>query len=111
MLEGALDVGEVMLRTSGLVKEYAGRRGKPPVRALRGVSLELQTGRTLGVVEAPIEEAFLRDDIQARLAKVAAQQSAVHMRARRERNAASAATIHRRVAEAWRACLRRCRPR
>ena len=38
--------------------------------------------------EAPIEEAFLRDDIQARLAKVAAQQSAVHMRARRERNAA-----------------------
>ena len=50
MLEGALDVGEVMLRTSGLVKEYTGRRGKPPVRALRGVSLELQTGRTLGVV-------------------------------------------------------------
>src|SRR6476646_3201508 len=35
--------------------------------------------------EAPIEEAFLRDDIQARLAKVAAQQSAVHMRARRRR--------------------------
>ncbi len=50
VLEGARDVGEVMLRTSGLVKEYAGRRGKPPVRALRGVSLELQTGRTLGVV-------------------------------------------------------------
>ncbi len=43
-------MGEVMLRASGLVKEYGGRRGKPPVRALRGVSLELETGRTLGVV-------------------------------------------------------------
>jgi hypothetical protein len=38
--------------------------------------------------QAPIEEAFLRDDIQNRLAKVAAQQSAARMRARREHNAA-----------------------
>jgi hypothetical protein len=38
--------------------------------------------------QAPNEEAFLRDDIQTRLAKVAAQQSAARMRARREHNAA-----------------------
>jgi oligopeptide/dipeptide ABC transporter ATP-binding protein len=43
-------VGAVMLRATGLVKEYASRRGQPPVRALRGVSLELEAGRTLGVV-------------------------------------------------------------
>jgi oligopeptide/dipeptide ABC transporter ATP-binding protein len=43
-------VGEVMLRATDLVKEYAGRRGTPPVRAVRGVSLELEAGRTLGVV-------------------------------------------------------------
>ena len=46
--ERAMD--EVMLTARGLVKEYAGRRGRPPVRALRGVSLELAAGRTLGVV-------------------------------------------------------------
>jgi oligopeptide/dipeptide ABC transporter ATP-binding protein len=43
-------VGEVTLRAEGLVKEYAGRRGRPPVRAVRDVSLELEAGRTLGVV-------------------------------------------------------------
>ena len=43
-------MGGVMLRAEGLVKEYAGRRGRPPVRAVRDVSLELETGRTLGVV-------------------------------------------------------------
>jgi len=50
VLEGALDVGEVTLRAASLVKEYAGRRGRPPVRAVRDVSLELEAGRTLGVV-------------------------------------------------------------
>ena len=43
-------MGEVTLRAEGLVKEYAGRRGRPPVRAVRDVSLELEAGRTLGVV-------------------------------------------------------------
>jgi oligopeptide/dipeptide ABC transporter ATP-binding protein len=40
----------VMLRADGLVKEYEGRRGRPPVRAVRDVSLQLEAGRTLGVV-------------------------------------------------------------
>ena len=43
-------MGAVMLRAEGLVKEYAGRRGRPPVRAVQDVSLELEAGRTLGVV-------------------------------------------------------------
>jgi oligopeptide/dipeptide ABC transporter ATP-binding protein len=43
-------MGEVTLRADNLVKEYAGRRGRPPVRAVRDVSLELEAGSTLGVV-------------------------------------------------------------
>jgi len=39
--------------------------------------------------QAPIEEAFLRGDVQARLAKVAAEQAAARSRGRREREAAS----------------------
>jgi ABC-type glutathione transport system ATPase component len=39
-----------MMRATDLVKQYAGRRGSSPVRAVRGVSLELEAGRTLGVV-------------------------------------------------------------
>jgi hypothetical protein len=39
--------------------------------------------------QAPIEEAFLRDDMQARLTKVAAEQAAARSRARRERDAAA----------------------
>jgi oligopeptide transport system ATP-binding protein len=50
VLEGAVGVGEVTLRAQALVKEYPGRRGRPPVRAVRDVSLELESGRTLGVV-------------------------------------------------------------
>ncbi|MBB4098004.1 hypothetical protein [Sphingomonas kyeonggiensis] len=39
--------------------------------------------------QAPIEEAFLRDDVQVRLAKVAAEQAAARSRNRREREAAA----------------------
>lgn len=39
--------------------------------------------------QAPMEEAFLRDDVQVRLAKVAAEQAAARSRARREREAAA----------------------
>lgn len=39
--------------------------------------------------QAPIEEAFLRQDIQVRLAKVAAKQAAARSRQRRERQAAT----------------------
>jgi hypothetical protein len=39
--------------------------------------------------QAPIEEAFLRDDVQVRLAKVAAAQAAARSRDRREREAAA----------------------
>lgn len=40
--------------------------------------------------QAPMEEAFLREDMQARLAKVAAEQAATRSRARREGEAAKA---------------------
>ena len=43
-------MGEVTLRAKGLVKEYTGRRGRPPIRAVRDVSLEIEAGWTLGVV-------------------------------------------------------------
>jgi len=43
-------MGEVMLAADGLVKEYASRRGREPVRAVGGVSLELAAGGTLGIV-------------------------------------------------------------
>jgi oligopeptide/dipeptide ABC transporter ATP-binding protein len=43
-------VADVMLRASDLHKEYRGRRGSAPVRAVRGVSLELEAGRTIGIV-------------------------------------------------------------
>jgi hypothetical protein len=39
--------------------------------------------------QAPIEETFLRDDIQVRLSKVAAEQTAARSRGRREREAAA----------------------
>jgi oligopeptide/dipeptide ABC transporter ATP-binding protein len=42
-------MGEVALRASDVVKEYPGRRGHL-VHALRGVSLILERGKTLGIV-------------------------------------------------------------
>jgi oligopeptide/dipeptide ABC transporter ATP-binding protein len=39
-----------MLQAEELVKVYRGRRGHAPVYALHGVSIEIQTGRTLGIV-------------------------------------------------------------
>ncbi len=42
--------GSVMLRADDLVKDYPGRGGRPPVRAVRGVSVEVRAGRTLGIV-------------------------------------------------------------
>jgi oligopeptide/dipeptide ABC transporter ATP-binding protein len=43
-------MAEVMLRAEGLVKDYPGRGGRPPVRAVRDVSLQVEAGRTLGIV-------------------------------------------------------------
>jgi oligopeptide/dipeptide ABC transporter ATP-binding protein len=40
----------MMLRAADLVKDYPGRSGRPAVRAVRGVSLELRAGETLGIV-------------------------------------------------------------
>ena len=41
---------ELILRTDRLEKVYRGRRGHQPVAALRGVSIELPRGQTLGIV-------------------------------------------------------------
>ncbi len=41
---------ELILRTDQLVKVYPGRRRHAPVQALRGVSIELHAGHTLGIV-------------------------------------------------------------
>ncbi len=41
--------GDVVLRATTVEKEYPSRRG-PPVRALRGVSLQLERATTLGIV-------------------------------------------------------------
>jgi oligopeptide/dipeptide ABC transporter ATP-binding protein len=43
-------VDSPVLKAEGLVKRYPGRHHRPPVLALRGVSLELETGGTIGVV-------------------------------------------------------------
>jgi hypothetical protein len=62
----------------------AGRRRRDALAALIAADrfMDLQK-------QAPIEEAFLRDDIQMRLAKVAAGQAAARSRGRREREAAA----------------------
>jgi oligopeptide/dipeptide ABC transporter ATP-binding protein len=43
-------VTDLALRASNLVKHYPGRRGRPPVRAVRDVSFALPAGRTVGIV-------------------------------------------------------------
>ncbi|MHB1781095.1 MAG: oligopeptide/dipeptide ABC transporter ATP-binding protein [Acidimicrobiales bacterium] len=43
-------MAELALEARDLVKEYRGRRGRSPARALRGVSLEVQPGTTFGIV-------------------------------------------------------------
>jgi ABC-type glutathione transport system ATPase component len=40
----------LILRATNLVKEYPIRRSRRPLRALAGVSLELDRGETLGIV-------------------------------------------------------------
>ncbi|HTW10723.1 MAG TPA: ABC transporter ATP-binding protein [Acidimicrobiales bacterium] len=42
-------MADVVLRATGVVKEYPSRHGRP-VRALRGVSVSLERGETLGIV-------------------------------------------------------------
>src|SRR5437870_9122683 len=39
-----------MLRAVELVKDYPGRGGRRTVRAVRGITLELSAGETLGIV-------------------------------------------------------------
>jgi oligopeptide transport system ATP-binding protein len=43
-------MGQLALRAIELTKEYPRRRGRAPVRAVRGVSLELPSGGTAGIV-------------------------------------------------------------
>ncbi len=43
-------MGQLALRAVELTKEYPHGRGRPPVRAVRGVSLELPSGGTAGIV-------------------------------------------------------------
>lgn len=43
-------MAELALRAVGLTKEYPRGRGRPPVRAVRGVSLQLPAGGTVGIV-------------------------------------------------------------
>ncbi|MGC8635060.1 MAG: oligopeptide/dipeptide ABC transporter ATP-binding protein [Candidatus Limnocylindrales bacterium] len=43
-------MGELALRAVGLTKEYPRGRGRSPVRAVRGVWLELPAGGTVGIV-------------------------------------------------------------
>jgi oligopeptide/dipeptide ABC transporter ATP-binding protein len=43
-------MAELILSTDAVEKTYRGRRGRPPVRALRGVTISLHAGRTLGIV-------------------------------------------------------------
>ncbi|HUZ21418.1 MAG TPA: ABC transporter ATP-binding protein [Acidimicrobiales bacterium] len=40
----------VAIRARALTKEYRGRRGRPPVRAVRGVSFDVAAGGSLGIV-------------------------------------------------------------
>jgi oligopeptide/dipeptide ABC transporter ATP-binding protein len=42
-------MAELIIKATDVVKEYPSRRG-PPVRALRGVSIALEAGSTLGIV-------------------------------------------------------------
>jgi oligopeptide/dipeptide ABC transporter ATP-binding protein len=50
VLEGLLAVDELAIRAEKLTKVYKGHRGRPPVQAVRGVSFDLATGGSLGIV-------------------------------------------------------------
>ncbi len=43
-------MAELILEATDIVKNYPGRLGGEPTRALRGVSVKLEAGRTLGIV-------------------------------------------------------------
>jgi oligopeptide/dipeptide ABC transporter ATP-binding protein len=43
-------MAELILQATDVVKNYPGRIGGEPVRALRGISVTLEAGRTLGIV-------------------------------------------------------------
>ena len=50
MLEGTVAMVDVVLSATHLTKVYGARRGSDPVNALNDVSVQLERGRTLGIV-------------------------------------------------------------
>jgi hypothetical protein len=99
--EEILDICNGLLaRVDAAIKEWVrvGQRNEcvddeaiAAVQRRRDVLAELIAGDRFTDVQkqAPVEEAFIRGDLQARLAKHAAEQAAARSRGRREREAAA----------------------